>query len=222
FLFYQSLAYMGNYGSFYLTKLENGNQTVKNHANKLYELLGGIEVSYQKKGSTWEYINELKEMGPIASDVQLIELPYVDEGDLNIRLKLTKGLWRLDYISLARLGDEVDPIRLQPYLVTTKNGVDTEALQDLTNPESFLVTYPRESYSLTYALPEPDQDYIHFLESRGYYYEWKRENWIAEEDQKLLRMMFVRPKHYLKVMAPEFKRREPYMEEIFWNSRYAD
>ena len=100
----------------------------------------------------------MKEMGPIASDVQLIELPYIDEGDLNIRLKLTKGLWRLDYISLALLGEEVDPIRLQPYLVTTKNGVNTEALQDLTNPESFLVTYPRESFSLTYALPEPDQE----------------------------------------------------------------
>jgi hypothetical protein len=220
FLFYQSLAYMGNYGSFYGTKLEKGSQFLVDYANKMYNILGGIEVSAQRNDMTWQYIDELKEMGPIASDVHLIELPYCDGENIDVRLNLTKGLWRLDYVALVPMGTEAKPLRLQPESVHTAEGPDMEALKNLINPENFLATYPRESYFLNYNLPG-GQEYITFLESKGYYYEWKRENWISEENQKLFRMMFMRPKHYLKVMAPEFKKREPYMEEIFWNSRYA-
>ena len=221
FLLYQSMAFMGNYATFFLQKLESGSQTMRKYANKMYDLLGGIEIYYQKDEGRWEQIEELKEMGPIATDIHLIELPYVDKKDLNIRLKLTKGLWRLDYIALTKLGEEVEPIRLQPNHVRKHSDLDNKALENLTHPENYLVTYPRETYSLTYTLPESNEEYVYFLESRGYYYEWIRKNWLAEENQTLVRMMFFHPKHYLKMMAPAFKKREPFMEEIFWNSRYA-
>ncbi|PYQ27780.1 MAG: hypothetical protein DMF57_18075, partial [Acidobacteria bacterium] len=60
-----------------------------------------------------------------------------------------------------------------------------------------------------------------FLESRGYYLEWMREEWMHEESRVRATMMFLMPHLALRVLAPEFKKIEPQMESRFWNSRYA-
>jgi len=220
FLFYQSLANMGNNVARYGLRLENGDDRIRKYANRMYDLLGGIDISVDCGDGKPEHIYELREMGPIATDVQLIELPEFSPGEISVRLKMTKGLWRLDYIALARLDKEVEPVRIAPGRVICEGSDDPVSLQNLLSPENYFVTYPREEYELIYDLPEDFIEYRYFLESTGYYYEWRREEWVRDENRKLFRMMFLRPRHYLKKMAPEFKKREPYMEEIFWNSRY--
>ncbi|MEP7228190.1 MAG: hypothetical protein ABI785_12560, partial [Gemmatimonadales bacterium] len=60
-----------------------------------------------------------------------------------------------------------------------------------------------------------------FLESRGYYLEWMRREWLAEENLALAAQILLDPAGALRTLAPAFKRQEPEMERLFWNSRYV-
>ena len=83
------------------------------------------------------------------------------------------------------------------------------------------MTLPGDEYTLVYDLPDNFGELELFLDSRGYYIEWMREEWLRDEDPARAAMMFFEPEKALRVLAPEFKRREARMEKIFWSSRYA-
>jgi hypothetical protein len=221
FLFYQGMAHAGSKMPDYLAQVERGNEGMQRHMTKLWDLLGGIEILVQQKNGKWEKAEELEEMGPIAADLHLVILPEVTGDKLNVRLRMTKGLWRMDQIALVELDHEVMPIRISPAKVMKDSIADDEARRLLTDTTQYLVTYPGDKYDLVYELPDGSRDYELFLLSRGYYLEWMREGWLKEESNFKMAVMFAFPKYYLKMMAPEFKEVEPVMEESFWNSRYV-
>lgn len=221
YLFYQGLAYMGRASGYWLAKMERGDKNVQEYASSLGKVLGGIEIFIQDSKDNWILAGEIGETGPIASDVRVVSLPEVKAAPIKIRLRMTCGLWRIDYIALAKLNKAVEPLRLQPLMVLREDLVDEEAQGRLLDPSSVLVTMPGDSYSIVYDLPNEFQHYELFLESQGYYLEWIRPNWLAEESLKKTLMMFTDPASFLKEMAPEFKKIESQMEELFWRSKYV-
>jgi hypothetical protein len=112
-------------------------------------------------------------------------------------------------------------LRLDPVMVRRGNTVDAKALTLLTDSARTLVTLPGDEYTLVYQLPEDFSRYELFLDSRGYYLEWMREEWLAEENPARAMMMFLQPNEALRRLAPEFKARERDMEAAFWRSRYV-
>jgi hypothetical protein len=85
----------------------------------------------------------------------------------------TRGLWRIDYVALAALGDSVAPLRILPTVVMRGGAADpdaTKALGDTTGHQP-LVTFPGDAYDIVYRLPDNPSRYEYFLESRGYYLE---------------------------------------------------
>ena len=221
FIYYQGLAYMGHSRGYWNAKLYRGSKTIRKRILKLFELLGGIEVQIQNEKGKWEKAGELDEMGPIASDVQLIKLPDIKKDQLNVRLRLTQGLWRLNYIALEKLDQQIEPCIIQPYAVNDESGIDEEAKNKLLDPVKSLVTLPGDTYTLKYQVPESDLNYEFFIETKGYYLEWMRDEWVAEEDHKKVIMMFARPSTFFKTHATQFKALEPKMEETFWRSKYV-
>lgn len=219
FLFYQTMAYFGSSLPYWSAKLEKGNKFLKNRGMTMYRQLGGIEVYIKNDQNQWIKINEIDEMGPIASDFHLTELPDVQDENINIRLKLTQGLWRIDYITLAELDEKVDPIQIQPNQLIKERSYDPKHLEILNDTSQYLVTFPGEKYKAFYSLPDDNRLFEYFIESKGYYLEWMREEWVKEENKDMVTMLFLRPKKYMKVMAPKFKRAEPFMDQIFWNTR---
>jgi hypothetical protein len=99
--------------------------------------------------------------------------------------------------------------------------VDREARQRLLDSTLTLTTFPGDEYMLVYDLPGPAEDYELFVESRGYYIEWMRDEWLADEDMTRAAEMFLAPQQALRRLAPEFKQVEAEMENVFWNSKYA-
>jgi hypothetical protein len=83
---------------------------------------------------------------------------------------------------------------------------------------SRLVTYPGDAYELGFDLPAGPQQL--FLESRGYYYEWMRREWLVEENPDEVRRFFAAPRDAYRRWAPAFARIEPEMERAFWTSRF--
>ncbi len=219
FLFYQSIAYMGSGAGSLLATYEREVQKGHHVPVPIMDMLGGIEVRARINGK-WHRVGEANESGPIASDTHL--LPIQMEGIIDqLSLTMVKGLWRIDEVALVNMGEAVQPIRLQPHELI-EDGMNNEALlAQLIDPDQYLVNLPGTSYALNFKLPSAENTQL-FLRSQGYYIEWMREDWLKEQDQAMVRMMFLRPGRWLKEMAPRYKLVEPVMEEYFWASKFVD
>jgi hypothetical protein len=221
YLFYQSLAYLGNSAGYFAARIESGDNNLKKRVNRVWEVLGGIEVFVQNSNGGWTKVSQIEEMGPIATDVHLIELPKTGTTTLKVKLRLTKGLWRIDYLALAKLEQNVEPIKIKPSLVIRENSIENNLESQLTDTLKPLITLPGDVYNLRYVFPDISKNYEVFLCSKGYYIEWMRETWLAEENLKRASLMFGFPKLFMRMAAVDFKKIEPTMEDNFWRSRYV-
>ncbi|MEN8006765.1 MAG: hypothetical protein ABFS42_07090 [Candidatus Krumholzibacteriota bacterium] len=220
YLFYQGLAYLGEQAAPALARLDHAPETQPG-SQTLGDLLGRIEVQVPGPDGEWITAGTTGETGPLAVNVHMLRLPDLDPADPRLRLRFTKGNWRLDYVALAVLGDRVWPDRVAPAMVLRNGHPDPDALAKLTSPDRTLITLPGDRYRLVYDLPTAGGQWDVFLESRGYYLEWMREEWLAEEDPVKAALMFRYPRLALSYLAPKFKELEPGMEAHFWGSRYA-
>jgi hypothetical protein len=212
YLLYQTYAYMGNEAGYWLAELERKRLPEK---NEMDELIGGIEILVMGADCVWREAGMFNEHGPLATDMHMLPVGEFAGSTLHVQLRMTKGVWRVDYVGLAELLSVREPIRLQPMSVS-KNGEKNErALKLLQDSTQVLVTFPGDTYELRYTLPSTDVEYEFFMESRGYYLEWIREEWIREENPFLLAQTFLDPRTALHRMAPEFKCVEPNMEDCF-------
>jgi hypothetical protein len=217
YLLYQTLADMGTEVGAWLAA---GSSLPPNPL--LLDALGGIDVLVPD-GEGWRVAGTVGEHGPIASDCWVVPLPSPEDeaGPARVRLRMTRGNWRLDYVALAALDGTVTPVRVAPAQVTRKGESDDDALAALWDDNRVVTTYPGDELVLGYELPASQRRYQLFLESRGYYLEWIRDEWLAEEDRgHAMEMMFCTEAALVR-LAPEFKKVEADMEDAFWGSRYA-
>jgi hypothetical protein len=124
-------------------------------------------------------------------------------------------------VALGSAGNTVEPVRVHPEAVVRDGEKDAPALASLLDPAHALTTLPGDTYQLVYTLPRSAPSWDLFLESRGYYLEWIRKEWMAEENGSLLTELFLNPHAGLARRAPAFKKAEPDMERVFWSSKYA-
>ena len=221
FLFYQSMAYVGANMGATVASFERGGRGFAEAHFGMARLLGVIEVEALVNGH-WVAAGGFGEPGPIAADTKVIPLPRGASADgvTRVRLRMAKGNWRLDWAGLAELGDTVAPVRLAPTVVERGGRADAAALASLRDGSRPLVTMPGDEYVMRYELPAPAESLELFLESRGYYYEWQRAEWIGEQDPVMAAMVLAAPAELLRRLAPAYKRGESRMEELFWASRY--
>jgi hypothetical protein len=221
FLIYQALAYMGSESGRFLAALETGGDEAQKRAGAIGRVLGDIEVLVQDGNGRWTVVGSVGETGPIAADTRVVPLPAGQPTSGRVRLRLTQGMWRLDHVALVRLGDEVTPQRILPQGVKREDANDEAALQALRDREEPLVTLPGDAYEVSYRLPVDPAGYELFLEARGYYLEWMRQEWMADEDPVRVAQMFADPAGAMRDLAPLFKAREASFERLFWGSRYV-
>ena len=95
YLLYQTLAYMGTkVGDWFALY---GKMKHDPDKSRLANILGRIEVLVQDSDGNWQVVDEVGEHGPLATDIYLVHLPEsVARENNKIRLRLTKGTWRLD------------------------------------------------------------------------------------------------------------------------------
>ena len=222
YLFYQMLAYLGDEAGAFLAALERGDSRADRGAKALGKVLGPIEVQVRDADGDWRTVGETEETGPIATDLRLVPLPVVSDGrPLAVRLRLTRGHWRLDQVALAVLGDTVQPLTIEPSEVLRGQVEDAAALQKLRPMGDALVTGPGDEYTLHFDLPDDASKYELLLESRGYYIEWMRDTWMREQSRMRVRAAVMNPSGFLRTVAPSYAKWEPKMDSLFWASRYV-
>jgi hypothetical protein len=224
FLFYQAMGYFGSKGGEWLAALERGGEEAASAAMGMAEELGDIELWIASEDGEWVSVGSYDEAGPIATDISMFPLPNLEHlpGDpLRVKIRLAKGSWRINYVALARLAGEAQPIVLEPAAVEYNGTEDAAAQEALLDPEQHLITYPGDEYALIYVLPEKPEALEFFLDSKGYYYEWMRAEWLQDEDPTMASLVLLDPARALRVLAPAFKLAEPKMERLFWESRFG-
>jgi hypothetical protein len=220
YLLYQAFAYLGTGVGHWLAAFERADAETTARAGALVAALGGIDVFVADGAGGWDSVASLRETGPLAADVKLVPLPATGD-PARVRLRMARGAWRLDAVGLASLERPVEPVRLTPADVTAGARGAPDARADLLDLGRALVTFPGDEYTLVYRLPGDAQDYELFLETRGYYLEWMRAEWLAEENLARAAQLFLDPATALRRLAPEFKRAEPDLEAAFWRSKYV-
>lgn len=222
YLIYQSLAYMGSKYGEWLATLESNKANIKDFTSRPYSLLGDLEIYILDNNQEWKKCGSIDENGPIARNLELVSLIDSYSYPLKIQIRMTKGMWRIDYAGVGEIIDKIEPTRLFPIEVSKGSLCDEKAKELLIDTSKYLVTYPGDSYSLFYQLPDDYLSYVYFIESKGYYYEWMRDAWLKEESQENLFSLFFDPQTHLKKLAPEYKKIEPTMDKIFWESKYEN
>jgi hypothetical protein len=220
FLFYQTMAYVGRSAGEFLATLERGGPEAGRRALGMARVLGGIDVEVAEGDSPWRAIGSFDEAGPIAGDRRVLPFEASGSGPLRVRLRLTRGHWRLDSVTLADLGEPVLPFRLEPLFVERGGQRDEGARTRLLEGARHVVTHPGDAYRLTFRLPPSEQPLELFLESEGFYYEWMRGEWLAEEDSAMAALALVDPAGALRRLAPAYKTQEGRLEQAFWASRF--
>ena len=221
FLLYQAFAYMGSSVGRWLAALERADTTTTRRVQTLASTLGGIDVLVPNSNGGWDSVATIKETGPLAADVRMVRLPATARRG-PVRLRMAKGAWRLDFVGLVSVRDQVTPVRVPPREVLRADGsADSAARARLVDQRNRLITYPGDQYTLVYELPDEAARFELFLETKGYYLEWMRQEWIAEENPLRAAALFLDPAGSLRRLAPEFKRVEPGLEAAFWRSKYA-
>lgn len=221
YLFYQTLSYMGTGAGDFFASLQRSGPKMLSEFTTFGEGLGNIEVLVPDSSGEWQVAGVIRETGPLATDMHLLLLPAPESSAPTVRVRLTKGYWRIDQIALVSVGKRLSEQRIQPSAAIRNGRQDSAALACLLDEAKVLITLPGDTVQLTYDLPQTPEDYEFFLESRGYYLEWMRENWLAQENKQMATSILFNSSAALKTLAPEYKRVEAQMEEYFWNSRYA-
>lgn len=219
YLIYSALQYMGDEISDVFAKIEGQPELRKQLNSGIHGELGEIEVwLWDKQKQQWLLQGSVYETGPIAINKQVVPFSTTSDGKTRVKLRLNKGLWRIDHLSLAAGLQEVAPIEIQPSKVFYKGHEDANALKVLNSPEKQLLSMPGDEFRLIYDLPDAS-DYALFLKSKGYYIQWMRDNWLGMKDMRKLRTMITQPAKYLRNEASSYKAYESAMEDAFWSSR---
>ncbi|MGE5179647.1 MAG: hypothetical protein ACM3PF_11170 [Bacteroidota bacterium] len=220
YLFYQTLAYLGTDAGRWFASMERGNPALRSRLGGLGAAMGLIEVWVENAHGDWIEAGRAGETGPIATDTYLVRLPADTPRPAHVRLRMSRGMWRIDAVALAHLAGPAEPERIRPARVLKEGRADPEALAALTGSSGPLVTMPGDEYVIEYRVSDPSDRYEYFLEARGYYLEWMRPEWAKETSQERLVECFLTPNATLRRLAPEYKRIEAGMESQFWGSRY--
>lgn len=218
YILYQELAWLGDRAGDVLARMTRARGGV---GSDFGQVLGRIEVLVPGGADSWVVAGSTGETGPLAADTKVVPIPRPPDGAARVRLRMTQGLWRIDQVGLVTLGGPVQPARLTPVEVRRNGRRDSAARDRLSDTVRALVTLPGDAYDIHYFLPAPPDQLELFLETRGYYLEWMRQEWMAEQNPLLAAQLLLDPAGMLRRMAPEYKRLEPGMEAVFWNSRYV-
>lgn len=226
FLLYSGISYMGNEVGDYFAKIET-NRYVKDRLKNPFKRLGTIKLyAWNSARNKWIQFGDLYETGPIAKNLILAPLPknINSTKDLKIKIELTKGLWRLDYLGLTTIKSKAEPLTIYPNKLDVVTGEDYTIDEIARDDDIYLVSLPGNEYTFQFELPELPENgnYELFLSSKGYYLEWVRSDWVQRKDLDKLKKMLLNDEQAWKELAREFKSKEHEMETVFWNSKYTN
>lgn len=223
FLLYNSLSYLGDEATDFIAKFESNNHIKSDLFDPILKK-SYIKIYSRPKGSTnWQAIEDIYEIGPIAKNKILVPLSKDFDAamDMEVKIVLPKGHWRLDYVGITNIIGKVEPQIYKAHQVVFNNHNDYNALSLISDIDSDpLMTLPGDVAKLKYQLPciREGVNYELFVSSTGYYLEWLRREWLIDKDIDAFKKMMSMDRQFWKELSIQYKNQEAEAEAIFWDS----
>ena len=144
----------------------------------------GMTVSVWQDGE-FRKVGRIGDQGPIAWSERALVLDAPRGDSLKVRLSFVADNWRIDQVALA-IDAKRGKVRTIP--VATAESLEGHRA-DIPGylsraDETYLITRPGDSVQLVFDAGESEQSRTFFLASEGYYMEWMRAEWLAEEHRR--------------------------------------
>jgi hypothetical protein len=144
----------------------------------------GMTISVWRDGE-FHKVGRIGDEGPIAWGERAFVLDAPRGDSIKVRLTFVADNWRIDQVALA-IDTQRGKVRAVP--VATAKSLE-EHRADLPGylakaDETYLITRPGESVQLGFDVGESTLSRTFFLASEGYYMEWMRSEWLAEEHRR--------------------------------------
>lgn len=144
----------------------------------------GMTVSIWRDGE-FRKVGRIGDQGPIAWSERAFVLDAPHGDSIRVRLSFVADNWRIDHVALA-IDAQRGKVRSIP--VATARSLEEQRPdipEYLARPdEAYLITRPGESVQLGFDVGQSQQSRTFFLASEGYYMEWMRSEWLAEEHRR--------------------------------------
>jgi hypothetical protein len=186
---------------------------------------GNLGLSVQSDGDGPDEMRELARIGdpgPIAWKDVAVVVPVDQADSVRLRLDFVIDGWRIDQIAIAREFRQIEPRRIAPHSFTTSDGSVTETPRTplAAVDTSYLVTRPGDRYYVHFATDRTDRadttSYTYLVATHGYYTEWVRGQWIAENAAP---ERFVPGDGALLAALLKWRERKVEMERSFFETR---
>jgi hypothetical protein len=225
YVLYQMMGFLGRDLGDFMASVERGELLAMKGLVDFARVLGGIDVSYRQPGKDWRRAGTVGYIGPIARATRAVSFA-VDAPGAPVEVKLTfaRAHWKLDAARLAPvLAGDLPPIEIGPQVVSAGPRTPADVEASLRGQGPYVVTTPGDEIVLRFPVPAEPKDAStgYFLKSRGYYYEWMRDEWLREEDPVRARAYLDDAARALRELAPAYRAVEPRMEEVFRASHWA-
>jgi len=225
YVLYQMMALHGRGLGDFMASVERGDPRELTALLGFDHITGGIDVAFRQRGGAFQSAGSLGYVGPIARATRGLSFA-VDAPAEPVEVKLTfaRSHWKLDAARLAPvLAEGLTAVEV-PAQVSAARGRDAAVVAaSLRGEGPYVVTLPGDEIVLRFPVPaEPVEGSTgYFLHSRGYYYEWMRDEWLKDEDPVRARAYLDDPARALRELAPAYRALEPSMESVFRASRFG-
>lgn len=143
----------------------------------------GMTISVWDK-DRYRRVARLGDQGPIAWNEHAVLLPAKGAATLKVRISFVADNWRFDRVAVA-----MDASRAKTRTVPVASAQSAEGQRDdipaflQKADEEYLIAKPQDRVNLQFDAGEVanDKTRTFFLASEGYYMEWMRADWLAEE-----------------------------------------
>jgi hypothetical protein len=225
FVLYHMMALHGRGAGEFMASVERGDPHAIAGLASFDQILGGVEVSWRQKDGAFQPAGSLGYIGPIARATRGLSFAVDAPSEpVEVKLSFARAHWKIDAARLAPvMADGLAPVEILPQVIEAKGRDPAEVAASLRGQGDRVVTLPGDEIVLRFPLPAAATaagSTGYFLHSRGYYYEWMRDEWLRDEDPAKARAYIDDPARALRELAPSYRTIEPSMESVFRASRF--
>lgn len=204
------------------TQKMNEDRTYAMQFKAVYDMFSGIFVEVNKNNS-WIEIGKFQDAGPINWKYSVAQIPVNYDGTVKVRLKFIPDNIMIDYIAFDTTdsNENFTVEKINPSIITDCTNQERNDISDFINEDDnlYLITNPGDCYFINFNFNKSsDKETSLFIESKGYYNEWIRGNWIKEKSVHYTFNLFD-IQGTLKRLVDSWLENKDLLEQEFFNSR---